>query len=138
MKKRVIIPIVIIAAIIAVFILAIILYQPVVYRNTVYLDDDKLTVEIRDRKPFESAYMNGREYNLRVTRAGKTIVNNNFYYADKTPINRECVNITTGAEENADITISRGYGNVILKAEVRGDSAKVIQSAEIGNHDDTN
>lgn len=128
MKKRVIISIAIIAAVIAVSALAIILYKPVAYRNTVRLGSDKLTVEIREKKPFEVAYMSGREYNLRVTRDGKTIVNEDFYYADKTPINSEFVKVQTGAEENADITISRGYGRVILKVEIRGDSVKVTHN----------
>lgn len=137
MKKHVIIPIAIIAAIIAVSVLAIILYKPVIYQKHVYLGGDKLTVEIRERNPFTSAYTDNREYNLRVTRAGKVLVYDDFRYADKVPINAEFVTITTETEGNANITISRGYGNVILKAEIRGDSARVIRSAEIGNHNDT-
>ncbi|MDE7399601.1 MAG: hypothetical protein K2N06_08755 [Oscillospiraceae bacterium] len=128
MKKRIIIPIAVIAAVIAVSVLTITLYKPVEYRDTVRLGGDKLTVEIRDKKPFEAAYMNGREYNLRVIRDGKSIINEDFYYADKTPINSEFVKVNTGAEENADIEISRGYGRVILRVEIRGDSVKVTHN----------
>lgn len=128
MKKRVIISIAVIAAVITASVFAIILYKPVAYRDTVRLGSDKLTVEIREKKPFEAAYMSGREYNLRVTRDGKTIVSEDFYYADKTPINSEFVKVQTVAEENADIEISRGYGRVILRAEIRGDSVKVTHN----------
>lgn len=126
MKKRVIIPIAVIAAVIAASVLTIVLYKPIAYRDTVRLGGDKLTVEIREKYPFEALYMSGRKYNLRVTRNGKTIVSEDFYYADKTPINSEFVKVQTVAEENADITISRGYGRVILRVEIRGDSVNVF------------
>ena len=132
MKKRIIIiiiiiiPIAVIAAVIAVSVLTIILCRPVAYRDTVRLGGDKLTVEIREKYPFEAAYMSGREYNLRVTRDGKPIANEDFCY--EAPISSEFVNVRTEAEESADITISRGYGRVILRVEIRGDSVKVTHN----------
>lgn len=116
MKKSVIIPVSVIAGIVIIGILAAIVLNPVVYCKSFMLGNDKMSVVLRIK---EHGFYSGGLYNLRVTRNGAAISDNDFSYGHG--INSENVTIHAGAEENIDITISDSSGRKLVTVEIFGD-----------------
>lgn len=114
MKK--IIPIVVIAAVLIVGTLVVIAFSPVVYHKSFMLGKDKMSVVLRVK---EHGFFPGGIYNLRITRDGTKIVDNDF--SSEHTIDSKSVTIRTGAEENMDVTISDSDGRKLVTVEIRGD-----------------
>lgn len=116
MKKRIIIPIVVIAAVLIVGTLVVIAFSPVVYHKSFMLGNDKMSVVLRVK---EHGFFPGGIYNLRITRDGTKIVDNDF--SSEHTIDSKSVTIRTGAEENMDVTILDSDGRKLVTVEIRGD-----------------